>query len=452
MLNYSTMYIKLSFKPYLSRTIGLVAFALLFVISSISADSNLSVASDTNSEVPSVVLYFYWQESCPLCARMKPFLEELMVAIPSLDVRTLEVGRRIESIRAFKNMADKFGIDSPNVPAVFLGNRAWIGYNEQILAEIRAAAADCSETPCIDAFGDPLPRREHGNETVVSEDTASNLDAGVFGIINTRTLPLALSTFLIALLDGVNPCSLWVLTFLLGMLLHTGSRKRVLLIGIVFLATTASIYGLFILGIVQVLSILSLVFWIRYAVALFALAMGAVNVKDFFAFQKGLSLTISDKHRRDFGAGLRKLIGPDQSIPFFVASTVLLAAGIAIIELPCTAGFPLVWLNLVAMARPTTAVFTALFVLYIVVYLVDELIVVGVTVLSYKRIPMGEKTGRYLKLAGGLLMILLAGVMAFRPALMETLGFVLILFSTTGGLCLVLIVLENRIRKPIRKE
>jgi hypothetical protein len=202
---------------------------------------------------------------------------------------------------------------------------------------------------------------------------------------------------------------------------------------------------LFILGVVQALSVLSLVPWIRYAVALFALAMGAVNVKDFFAFKQGISLTISDTHRRGFGEQLRKLIGPDRSVPVLAGSTVLLTAGIAIIELPCTAGFPIVWSNLVAAARPTTAVFTMLFILYLAVYLADELIIVGIAVLGFKRISMEEKTGRYLKLAGGLLMLLLSGVMVFRPALMESFGFVVVLFAAAGGLTLLLICIERRL-------
>jgi len=40
--------------------------------------------------------------------------------------------------------------------------------------------------------------------------------------------------------------------------------------------------------------------------------------------------------------------------------------------------------------------------------------------------------------------------MAFRPALMESLGFVVILFAASGGLTITLILVERRIKKEQR--
>jgi cytochrome c biogenesis protein CcdA len=95
-----------------------------------------------------------------------------------------------------------------------------------------------------------------------------------------------LATVLIALVDGFNPCSLWVLTVLLALVLHTGSRRRVIAIGGTFLVVTTLIYGLFIVGVYSTLGLVSAMDGIRLVVAAFALTFGLVNVKDFFWFKR----------------------------------------------------------------------------------------------------------------------------------------------------------------------
>ena len=93
----------------------------------------------------------------------------------------------------------------------------------------------------------------------------------LFGEVDLQKQSLLVSTLLIAFVDGVNPCSIWVLTMLLALTLHTGSRKKVLLIGLIFLTVTAGIYALFITGLFTVLKVLSFTTWIRVVVALVSL-------------------------------------------------------------------------------------------------------------------------------------------------------------------------------------
>ncbi len=85
--------------------------------------------------------------------------------------------------------------------------------------------------------------------------------------MDLATQSLALSTVLIAFVDGFNPCSLWVLSVLLGLTLHTGSRKKVFIIGFVFLTVTSLVYALFIAGLFTMFTVISFVGWIRVIVA-----------------------------------------------------------------------------------------------------------------------------------------------------------------------------------------
>jgi uncharacterized membrane protein YbhN (UPF0104 family) len=84
---------------------------------------------------------------------------------------------------------------------------------------------------------------------------------------------------------------------LLALTLHTGSRKKVFIIGILFLTVTAGIYALFIAGLFSIFKITSAMGWIRIIVALIALFFALVNIKDYFWYKEGISFTIADEKK-----------------------------------------------------------------------------------------------------------------------------------------------------------
>ena len=413
-------------------------------------------------------LYYFRQEGCPNCTAMSRWLDVIEDRYPELEITRWEIRQTPNAIGLLRSLSAKYGIERLGVPAVFLGTRAWVGYNSTVTAGIERAIAECLETGCIDALRDPLPAGGAGETrgaggaggaagdgateagTGAAAGGAGGAAAGAGGDRATderfASMPLVLATALIALLDGVNPCSLWVLTFLLGMVVHTASRRRMILVGGVFLGTTALVYGLFIVGVVQALDLLSVVPWIRVAVAVLAFVMGALSVKEFFAFGRGPSLTVSERQKRSFGVRVRRLLSSDRSPLALAGGTALLAAGIALVELPCTAGFPVIWSGLVVEAETATIAFAMLLALYLVIYLADEAIIVAASTIAFKRLAMTEQRGRRLKLVGGVVMIALGVVMVAEPAILESLAGTAIVFGAAVALALFVILLDRRLR------
>lgn len=425
-------------RPYSARTtlIRIATLATAFVLFALQFAS----AQETGP----VTLYFFVQEGCPSCARMKPVIDEIAAGNPALVVRTLEVGASMEYRTMLLDAADALGVERLAVPAVFLGDHAWVGYGEQTVAGIRAQVARCLDEGCLDTFvlvTDILAAEDSAGAARPSASASADAPR-LFGV-SAADLPLVVSTALIAFLDGFNPCSLWVLTFLLAMVMHTGSRRRVLLVGTVFLAVTALVYGLFILGVMQAVALLAHVAWIRIVVVVLALAMGAVNIKDFYGFKQGISLTLSEKRQSSIARRFSALSRSTQSPAMLAVTTAGLAAGIAIIELPCTAGFPLVWSNLVAAAAVPLGVFALLLALYLFIYLLIELVLVVAATVAFRRVVITEKGGRLLKLVGGTLMVALAFTLLFAPALMESLTSVVIVFAAATALALVLALIDR---------
>jgi hypothetical protein len=186
---------------------------------------------------------------------------------------------------------------------------------------------------------------------------------------------MLLSTVIIGFVDGINPCSLWVLSILLALVLHSGSRRRVALVGTVFLVVTSAMYGLYIVGAYSALSYAQFLPWIQRGVALMAIVLGLLQLKDGFGIAGGPSLGIGDHERPALFQRMRGLAVVDRPIVGLLGATVALAVGVSLLETPCTLGLPNLWTNLLAENDVPFAGAAVLFVIYLSVFLLDELVV-----------------------------------------------------------------------------
>jgi cytochrome c biogenesis protein CcdA len=245
----------------------------------------------------------------------------------------------------------------------------------------------------------------------------------LLGQINLADQSLVVMTSLIAFIDGFNPCSLWVLSMLLAMVINSGAQKRrkVLVVGLTFLTVATLVYGLFMIGLVNVFAYVGFLGWIQAAVAFLALAFAAINIKDYFFFKEGVSLTISDQHKPGIFRGMRRIMQSDRSLFATMGATAALALGVTLVELPCTAGFPMIWSAIVARHEVGLQGFLLLLGLYLLIFLLDELFVFGTVVVTLKASRFEESHGRVLKLIGGMIMLALALMLLIEPELMNSL-------------------------------
>jgi thiol-disulfide isomerase/thioredoxin len=422
---------------------------LLLGLLLIGAEKASAAQAGLQSNDP-VYIYLFWGEGCPHCAKAKPFLESLAARDRRIVLRAYEIYYTPANHDVFEALCRAAGFEPQYVPTIIIGTRHWEGYSDQIAQEIRAFVDSCLFSGCPDAGAgiiSPLPTvRPTAAPTVesppgesVPDSSAEIIRVPLVGKVDLSAQSLTASTVLIALVDGFNPCSLWVLTMLLALTLHTGSRRKVLVIGLIFLTVTAAVYALFITGLFTMFAILSFTGWVQAAVALVALFFGLVNLKDYFWYKEGLSFTISDSDKPGIFQRMRNLMDPDRSFWSLAGGTIVLAGGVSLVEFSCTAGFPVLWTNLLVSQRAGAAVFIPLLLVYLFIYQVDELAIFGAAVYSLRASRLEEKHGRILKLAGGVLMLTLAAVMLIHPSWMNNLASSLLIFGT--ALLAVLVIL-----------
>jgi glutaredoxin len=390
-----------------------------------------------------VTLEFYGTETCPYCQQMERFLDDLEGRYgEALRVARYEVANDLAARdRWVQEMAAR-GQEASGVPTTMLGETVWVGFNEQIGAEVEAAVVAAIEAGEAEVT-EPVDETPVGPDPPPAVDTV--IDVPLLGEIDAAARSAIGATALIALIDGFNPCSLWVLTVLLAMVLNAGaSRGRVALVGGTFLTVTGLIYGLFIAGVFTVLGFIEHLDAIRIGVAAIALFVGAVNVKDYVAYKRGLSFTIPDRFKPKIYRGGRAVRDLDRPLPAVLGTTIAMAAGIALIELPCTAGFPVIWSGIMRTQGIEGAAFGGLLGLYLLIYVLDELVLFTIVVATLKIGRFEERHGRLLKLLAGTVMLSLGVVLLVAPTVMENLLVATLVVVGSAVVALVIDVVNRR--------
>jgi hypothetical protein len=241
-------------------------------------------------------------------------------------------------------------------------------------------------------------------------------------------------TVLIAGMDAFNPCAFFVLLFLLSLLVHQQDRRRMALIGGVFVLFSGLMYFAFMAAWLGLFRIMGSLPWVTGAAGALAVVIGAVNTKDFFAFKAGVSLSIPESRKADIFRRGRAILATG-NLPAMLAATVLLAIAANFYELLCTAGFPMVYTRLLTMQVSNSTQHLFYLALYNVIYVFPMLLIVFAFVRTLGARKLSEREGRLLKLLSGLMMLELGLLLLVAPEWLNnmaaTLGLVLVAISLT---------------------
>jgi hypothetical protein len=256
---------------------------------------------------------------------------------------------------------------------------------------------------------------------------------------------LPVFTLVIAGLDAFNPCAFFVLLFLLSLLVHAGSRARMLFIGSVFLFFSGLIYFLFMAAWLNVFRWLGEIALVTTLAGVLAIVIALINIKDYFWFNQGVSLSIPDSAKPGLYQRVRGLLRAD-SLPALTLGTIALAIAANSYELLCTAGFPMVYTRLLTLSDLPPWQHYAYLALYNVVYVIPLMVITLIFTYTLGSRKLSEVEGRLLKLLSGIMMLALGVLLVVAPAALNDLRVALALL--TGSLAIAWLV--HRLTGPVR--
>ncbi|MDP1610327.1 MAG: hypothetical protein Q8M11_04675 [Sulfuritalea sp.] len=375
---------------------------------------------------PEVQLYFFWSLSCPHCTAAHPYIETIPQARPWVRLHALELSRQPENVRRYETMARAIGEEAAAVPALIFCGEMHVGWDSDEItgALVRRRLDDCRA------------RAAAGATTKAQTPATAPIDLPLFGAVDPASLSLPALTLVLAALDAFNPCAFFVLLFLLSMMAHQKSRARMLVIGGVFVAISGLMYFAFMAAWLNVFQLFGHLAWVTLAAGALAVFVGAVNIKDFFVFEKGLTLSIPESKKPEIFRRARGILAAE-NLPAMIAATVFLAIAANFYELLCTAGFPMVYTRLLTLAELSPAARYGYLAAYNLIYVVPLAAIVAVFAGSLGARKLSEREGRLLKLLSGVMMLELGALLLLAPERVSQVGIAFGLMAVAVGITFV---------------
>jgi cytochrome c biogenesis protein CcdA len=392
-------------------------------------------------------LWFGFSSTCPHCAAAKPWLAEAEAAVGWLDVHALQVdgeGPEIEVNRTrLIELAASVGAEISGVPAFLFGGRLRTGFlsadttGAELRAEIEAYHAQ------VLALVGPVTRASPGPSPGSSASPGPEVpvDLPFMGQVDAATVSPALLAVILGGLDAFNPCALSVLLFLLSLLVGTRSRTRMALVGGIFVAVSGLVYFLLMAAWLNVFLLFGELRIVTLVAGALAVAAAGLNIKDFVAFRRGVSLVMPDAAKPQVFGRMFAIVDA-ATLPALLGTTILVAAVANTYEMLCTGGFPVVYTRVLTLDELPTLAYYGYLALYNLVYVSPMLAIVAVFTLTLGSHTVTRTEARRLKLLSGLLMLGLGLLLLLAPERLADMGATLSVFGLAVLVSAVLVGLD----------
>ncbi len=420
----------------------------------------------------------YTRTTCPKCGKLKAFLPTLQQRWPAIRFVIHDVDRSATARSEWETLCRKAG-SPPGLPTIDFARRILIGYQgdditgaqlDQLIREVSGMerpeplshrrpsgvgfqlasganrkleayatllptallvvqtqppveateeiAADEFPMDLLELPEEATPSQSGESETPMEVVTSDTIDVPMLGPVSASKLGMPLFTLAIGLVDGFNPCAMWVLVFLLSVLVNIKDRRKILLIAGTFVLISGLAYFAFMAAWLNIFLLIGIARPVQIALGILALFIGVINVKDFFAFKKGLSFSIPESSKPGLYRRVREIVSA-KYLTVALAGAVVLAVIVNMIELLCTAGLPALYTQVLTIQDYPAWKNYAYLTVYIVAYMLDDTLLVTVVVVTLSHRKLQEREGRWLKLLSGAVILVLGLVMILRPSWLQ---------------------------------
>ena len=389
-----------------------------------------------------VQLYFFWSKKCPHCLNAEPFVRRLPSQYPWLQVHSLELTEHPEHVQQYIDMAAALGQEARSVPAFLWCGHMSVGFdNEQGMGQQLTAQLN----DCYQQLTGPQ------NAPVTSTGPApveTNITVPLVGNLDFRQFSLPAYTLILAGLDAFNPCAFFVLLFLLSLLVHAKNRGRMLFIGGIFVFFSGLLYFLFMAAWLNVFLLIGQINAITYVAGSLAVVFAAINIKDYFWFKQGVSLSIPDSAKPSLFARMRSVVNSDNSYAMVLAA-IGLAAFANLYEFLCTAGFPMVFTRILTLHDLSPTAYYSYLAFYNVIYIVPLLLIVILFSITLGAKKLQEHQGKILKLLSGMMMLALGLVLLIEPNWLNNAALAVLLLGLALLATVLITFLERRVTRRL---
>ena len=380
--------------------------------------------SISNVNAREINLYFFHGDGCPHCADEEDFLSSYKD--DNLNIVRYEVWYNEDNSTFLENVSNQMEFNVRGVPVTIIGDTVISGYSDTISKKIERAIKhyendDNEYRDAVQEVKDGTYQKSDKEDEFDKEEKKSDedttVDIPIFGKVNLKNMSLSSSAVIIGLVDGFNPCAMWVLLFLISILIGMKDRKKMWIIGFSFLLTSALVYFLIIISWLNIVAKISTIIWIRNIIALVALGGGIYNIYRFFTSKDSGCDVVDDKKRKSIFNRIKKFT-KEKNIFLAVGGACLLAVSVNLVELACSAGLPLIFGQLLALNNINGIQSVIYTLLYVIFFMLDDMVIFIIAMFTTKIAAISTKYNKYSHLIGGLIMAIIGILLLFKPELL----------------------------------
>jgi len=370
-------------------------------------------------------IYLFWRQGCPHCEREIAFLRQFEAGNPAIRVHYFDIGSDVASRTLLVRTGELLAADISSVPFTVVGDEVFAGYlNDATTGEvIRRRALQCLAHPCPDSVKpllsagntDPAPvAKESARAPPSAREIPASIALPLIGEVATKNLSLPMLTVVLAALDGFNPCAMWTLMLLLGLLIGMQDKRRRWILGSAFIVASAAVYFLFMAAWLNLFLFLGMLLWVRLAIGVVAIAGGGYYLRTYLLKRDDVCAVTAPEQRRRVFDRLRQLSRQEQ---FWLALSgiVLLAFAVNLVELLCSAGIPAVYTRVLTLSDVPVWQYYLYLLLYILIFMLDDLIVFFTVMKTLEVTGLSTRYARTSHLLGGIVLVILGALLLLRP-------------------------------------
>lgn len=382
----------------------------------------LLIPSVQAKENDKITIYFFHGDGCPHCADEKILLKKLEKE-PNLIIKQYEVWYDENNQQLMEKVKEAFEINRNGVPLTIIGSTYFIGYRESLEDTIKRAIDFYRNNDYVDQV--KLIKKGETDLNIVDrfskEEEKSNqdltIDVPIKGNLNLKDISIFSAAVVIGLIDGFNPCAMWVLLFLISVLLGMKNRKRMWVIGITFLLTSAVVYMIIMFSWLNIVVNIGTSILIQKLIGFVAIIGGIINLRSYLKSNDSGCQVVDDKKRKTIFKKIRQFTNEKN---FFIAiiGVMALAISVNLVELACSAGLPVVFTQLLAINHVSGWEGFLYTLLYIFFFLIDDLIVFFIAMFTMNATGISTKYNKYSHLIGGIIMLIIGILLLIKPELL----------------------------------
>lgn len=307
----------------------------------------ITILQDQNTTSENFSITFFYNTHCGACHTAMSYLDDYQELNPGVVISYYDLFNSTENRELFEGIKKEYNRQYASVPIIFMGNAVLEG----------AGAIRTNFEPLVSGYAG---KNSPGFSSPTPQAVISPVSSGHEGI----SIPLIVGA---GLLDGINPCAFAVLVILLIYLMSLGSRKKMILAGIVYSSAVFFFYFLSGVGLFTIIQTTGLVKAFSFLAAVFAIIAGILMIKDAFYPGKGPSLAIPEARKGTISRYIEK-----SSIP----SAFILGILVGMFELPCTGGIYLAILSMISL-RMDIGSGLGYLLIYNLAFIIPLLVIIG---------------------------------------------------------------------------